>query len=135
MALLKLRSARAILLLMAFAAHAGGEKARMNTWQGTCKFSQNLLGSVTWVQPAICLAFDLDHSALINDLATAPNDTSDTAVDSGSNILLPLPNGVFSMFRFVESPVMAPELASQFPEIRTFVGQGVDDATLTVRFD
>src|SRR5262245_436264 len=114
MALLKLRSARAILLLMAFAAHAGGEKARMNPWQGTCNFSQNLLGSETWVQAEYFLGFDLDQAAVTNGLATAPNETTDTAVDSGANILLPLPDGVFSMFRFVESPVMAPELASQF---------------------
>jgi hypothetical protein len=50
-------------------------------------------------------------------------------------ISLPLPDGTFARFRFVESSVMAPELAAQYPDIKSYVGQGVNQPGLSARFD
>jgi len=61
----------------------------------------------------------------------APNE-----VGTPSTVLaLPHPDGGLERFRVLESPVMAPELAAKFPEIRTYRGVGVDDPTASVRFE
>ena len=52
-----------------------------------------------------------------------------------ANILLPDPTGNLQRFEFVNSPIMAPELAARYPTIQTFAGSGIDDPTATVRFN
>ena len=48
---------------------------------------------------------------------------------------LPTPNGGSAKFRVWESSIQEPGLEEKFPEIRTFLGQGIDDPYATVRFD
>jgi hypothetical protein len=52
-----------------------------------------------------------------------------------AEVTLPLPDRTFVRFNVHESPVMEPELARQFPEIKTYRGQGIEDPTMTARFD
>jgi len=106
-----------------------------NLWQALPQFSLNLLASKPDIQPDTFLALNLDHSRLQALLNSAPKALIQSANFPASVITLPMPDGKFMRFRFVESSVMAPELASQFPEIKTYAGQGIDDPLATVRFD
>lgn len=62
-------------------------------------------------------------------VAVAPQETP------AAEISLPLPDRTFVRFSVQESSVMEPELERQFPELKTYRGQGLDDPAMTVRFD
>lgn len=77
----------------------------------------------------------VNKTALIPLLTSAPPESQLKPWNSDSVISLPMPDGSFSRFRFVNSPIMEPGLAAQYPEITTYLGQGIDDPASTVRFD
>ncbi|GJM26447.1 MAG: hypothetical protein DHS20C16_28620 [Phycisphaerae bacterium] len=88
-----------------------------------------------WVRPPAYQAVTLDRRHLKTVIDAAPLESEISVRDAQSIIELPMPDGSFTRFQFVESPVMAPELAARYPEIRTYYGQGIDDPHATVRFD
>ncbi|MFK5877977.1 MAG: thrombospondin type 3 repeat-containing protein [Flavobacteriaceae bacterium] len=53
-----------------------------------------------------------------------------------SNLIIQFPNaeGKLESFRIAEASTMTSELQIRFPEIRSYVGQGIDDPTSTIRF-
>ena len=77
----------------------------------------------------------LDRSALDDQLARAPKEDDSSPSRQDVIIPLPLPDGRFGRFEIQESPILVPELAAAFPEIKTYRGQGLDDPTATARLD
>ena len=104
-------------------------------WQSTVQVPQDRPASEAWVRPGVFRSFNLRHAALGGVLGRAPKEGVRSVARSEAEIALPMPDGTAARFRFVESPVMAPELAAKFPELKTYVGQGIDDPKATVRFD
>src|SRR5437868_6765028 len=106
-----------------------------SVWQGVAQVPQGNAPSDYWIQPQIFRAFNANHALLRPLLHAAPKESVQAAAFSQTLITLPMPDGTLAQFRFVEAPVMAPELAAKFPDIKTYLGQGIDDPTATVRFD
>lgn len=78
----------------------------------------------------------LNRAALDAVLAGAPHEDAPNRADASNVVMtLPLPDGRYSRFRIEESPILAPELQATFPELKTYRGVGVDDATATARLD
>jgi Metallo-peptidase family M12B Reprolysin-like/Bacterial Ig-like domain len=78
-------------------------------------------------------ALTLDVAGMQAALATAPAETQPGA--QPLILALPLPDGSTSRFAVTETALMAPALAAQFPQIKTYRGVGLDDPTATVRLD
>jgi Metallo-peptidase family M12B Reprolysin-like/Calx-beta domain len=87
------------------------------------------------IVPRAYQTFALDQVALRARLAAAPLEYSAAARRAPVTLPLPLPDGTFGRFAIMESPIMEPGLAAQFPAIKTYLGQGIDDPTAVVRFD
>lgn len=87
------------------------------------------------VRPQRFHGFVMNADAMRRELSAAPLEGAITAAISDAVLSLPMPDGTHQRFTFVESPVMEPELQAKFPEIRTYVGRGIDDPAASLRAD
>src|SRR5690349_2582551 len=77
----------------------------------------------------------LNTDPFIAALAKAPLESTTKSKTAQAIVTLPGPGGTFMRFSFVASPIMAPELAARYPEVKTYAAQGIDDPAATARFD
>ena len=132
--------ARAIITLaglatLACAASASAAASADGLWQTVSAQAITTDTRQPWVTPLVFQRVTLNKSTLQGVLSQTPLESAITAKKRAMQIALPLPDGRFAQFEMAESPVMEPELAAKFPEIRTYCGQGIDDPTATVRID
>lgn len=86
------------------------------------------------VRPTVFQAAQVNWDVLKGLLANAPLEAA-PQVQPPVVISLPMPDGWLARFNVVESPIMEPGLAAKFPEFKTYMGQGIDDPTASVRLD
>ncbi|HRH67641.1 MAG TPA: hypothetical protein PLU53_15185, partial [Bacteroidia bacterium] len=79
--------------------------------------------------------YELDLTAVKAKLNQAPMEGTVTHAGSSTILEVPLPDGSISRFRMLETPVMEAGLAKQYPFIRTFTGQGIEDPTAILKAD
>ncbi len=103
-------------------------------WQDLPAIPPSAGGATAYLHPSQFRAFDVNPAEMRAVLAQAPDDTGRIGSDA-LVLVLPGPDGRAQRFAVVDAPIMAPELAAQFPDIETFRGQGLDDPTATLRLD
>ena len=88
-----------------------------------------------WVRPTEYRAYALDQAAFRTRLARVPLESDVSLKQTTEVIALPMPDGNFARFAIVESPVMEPELAAKYPQIKTYKVVSINDKTVTGRLD
>ena len=102
-------------------------------WKDVPESSITLVGERRTV-PTDYRSVAVDRTALDALLYETPMEQSSAALAREVVLTMPLPAGGFGRFRIEEAPIMAPELASAYPEIKTYRGQGLDEPSATLRF-
>lgn len=104
---------------------------RSTLWNSTTKKSTMVPLEAKMQLPEKKL-FDLNLSSLRTNLASAPARIS----KSQSNTILSIPNadGILERFRIYENSIMDPALAARYPEIKSYIGIGIEDPTATAYF-
>src|SRR5690606_17039940 len=75
--------------------------------------------------------FELDESLLKKHIAKAPLRTSKT--NETLIVSIPTQNGEAEAFKIFEAPVFSPELSAKYPEIKSYVGFGVNNPQARLR--
>ncbi|PRB03597.1 secretion protein [Chryseobacterium sp. MYb7] len=99
--------------------------------EGSRKTSSEIFENKTGISnPKV---YNLDINGLKNVLAKAPKRL---AAGEKSELIISFPNseGRMENFKVRENSNFAPELAAKYPDIKSYVGQGLDDPNSTVYF-
>lgn len=103
-----------------------------NVWQEVVNNSIPT-SSDRYIIPAKYKTYALDINNLSEILSQAPKEFTVDIIREGLIIELPMPNGEMQKFSVVESSMMHENLAQKFPAIKSYLGQGLDDRTSTLR--
>ena len=104
-------------------------------WRDVTEAGLNIAQTARRIVPDRYRTVALDAAVLRDVLSRAPLEFTPAAAGTATFLELPWPDGGARTFRIDESPIMAPALAAQYPALRTYSGQGVDDPTASLRFD
>jgi hypothetical protein len=113
---------------------AASANSANSLWQEVNEADFSATGA-RWIIPERYRTLALDLDTLAAGLAEAPLEFTPAAQRELPVIVLPLPDGGYGRFRFVDSPVMAAELAVQFSQMKTYAAVGIDDPSGYARFD
>ncbi len=90
---------------------------------------------VRYIIPLRYRTLELNLGSMKTFLDGAPIEAPVPSQTHGVEISLPMPDGSYQRFSIWNSSVMAPELATKFPGIKTFVGRGIDNTDSHIRLD
>ena len=110
-------------LLLSVTPHVSG----IDVWNLVDEIPTAPEGAVSYIQPERYQALSINQDLLVDQLAEVPMEFAAEGNVAPLTFSIPAPDGSFDSFEIFETLVMAPELAEDFPEIKTYLGQGVTD--------
>ncbi len=105
-------------------------QAQENRWGNY----DNIKGvSLPYDIPEQFIAYKLDEASLLNDLKPVKNWMNNPVKNSSVVILIPNVNGKIERYKMAEASVMVESLQAKYPNIRSFIGQGIDNPSAVLR--
>ena len=109
--------------------------AQNNFWKDVLESKISAAARQRKIIPQHYRTVTLNTGKLTSFFKTIPAEFTEAAKKNKAIITLPMPDGSFTRFRLVQTSMMEPGLASQFPGIKTYGGQGIDDPYATIKID
>lgn len=109
--------------------------AGLELWQDLPELPAVPDGAVAYIHPESSRTMTVRIDDLRSQLADVPTETEYLQGTSPLEFSIPTPSGGTQRFHVYDAPIMAPELAAAYPEIRTYQGQGIDDPAAKLRMD
>lgn len=119
-------------ILLSFVLLVGFSATAQSIWNEV-SVDEIPLTSKRYTIPVAYKAYAIDMEALHNQLNSSPKEFSIEVNKSTSILELPMPSGEIQKFSIVESSIMPEKLAEKYSSIKSYLGQGIDDKTATVR--
>jgi len=85
--------------------------------------------------PNIYRTFELNLASVTSDLQYAPKEKYTKVQNSTFELAAPMPDGSIQRFRIVEYAMMEEGLSGKYPVLKTYYGIGVDNRSISIRFD
>ena len=104
-------------------------------YSGLDEIRESSIAAESYLSPTTAVPFSVEMADLRSALADAPMEFTAAGFDRPLEFSIPKPDGTMGRFSIVEAPVMHPDLAAKYPEIKTYRGQGIDNPAETIRFD
>ncbi|MCC6462603.1 MAG: proprotein convertase P-domain-containing protein [Saprospiraceae bacterium] len=126
-------SGLALSLVLGLTAHLSAQNPSL--WQELPESQISAPAHARLIIPQRYDTWRLQLAQLKTLLQTAPRELEVVKGETGIWLELPMADGELRWFEVWESPIMAPELAAEYPNIRTYAGRDADRRGITVRFD
>ncbi len=114
--------------------HAQQQQIGSNLWSEAPQFNTQSKSNLQ-IHAKAGRYLTLDIVNFRNQIQSIRKGNTDKLNQIGSILTLPLPDGKFARFKVIESSIFADDLARNFPQIKTYSGQGLDNPSATIRFD
>ncbi len=121
--------------ILAAGAHADIDHvSRDGVWSQLDQMPPDVQNGTPWIRPVFGQVLMFDDQALADALRGVPLEGTPDEI-APVVVWFPRPDGSFERFYVVESPIMTPDFAAARPDIKTYMGWGIDDPYATTRFD
>ncbi len=104
-----------------------------NTWQKTTLNEKDNVVFIASHMPSTYHLFSLDLEKIKLELQDVMKSENSSIRDATTIISFPNEQGELQKFKMLEASIMEDELVEKFPMIKTYIGQGIDDPTATLR--